>query len=193
MMSSPFSKAEYPILIQNLLLRMSIVKTDCVSLITRCFELNRVKFLFSLLGLILFSSFIIQSHAQLADNSDIPPRGVGIKDSPCGENKRTSNPKVLNAGSKVIIRWIETVEHTGNYWIEFSKANDKDWIRLKTVADTQNNSNDLPHYYETTITVPSINCDAYTIRVVQEMLDNHADMPTYYYSCVDIKIINGKC
>lgn len=155
--------------------------------------MNKLTLFFSLLGLLLFFSLKIQSHARIADNSDIPPRGVGMKDSPCGENTRTSNPKVLNAGSKVTVRWIETVDHTGNYWIEFSKANDKDWIRLKTVADTQNNSNDLPHYYEAAITVPSINCDACTIRVVQEMLDGHADMPTYYYSCADIKIINGKC
>jgi len=139
------------------------------------------------------TSIQIQSHARLADDSDIPPRGINMKDYPCGENQRGKSPKVLTAGTKVKIRWIETVDHTGRYWIEFSKANDKDWIRIKTIVDDQNNPATLPHSYEATITVPNVNCDSCTIRLVQEMIDSHADAPTYYYSCGDIKIINGKC
>ncbi len=143
--------------------------------------------------IIVLVSIQIYSHARLADDSDVPPRGINMKDSPCGENQRGKNPKVLTAGTKIKIRWIETVDHTGTYWIEFSKANDKDWIRLKTIADDQNNPATIPHSYEATITVPNMNCDSCTIRLVQEMIDGHADAPTYYYSCGDIKIINGKC
>jgi hypothetical protein len=43
---SPFSKAEYGILIQNLLLRMGIAKMDCSLFIKICFELNGVNFLY---------------------------------------------------------------------------------------------------------------------------------------------------
>lgn len=155
--------------------------------------MNKIFFLSFLFVLSLLVVIKVQPHARLADNSDVPPRGVALKDFPCGENVRTSNPKILNARSQIKIRWIETVDHTGSYWIEFSKANDKDWIRLKTIVDDQNNPATIPHYYETTITVPNVNCETCTLRLVQEMLDNHADMPTYYYSCGDIKIINGKC
>ncbi|MCE9501112.1 MAG: hypothetical protein K8R21_11550 [Leptospira sp.] len=147
----------------------------------------------------LFSSaiilFSIESwpHARLADNSDVPPRGTGMKDSPCGENVRTATPKILNAGSQITIRWIETVDHTGSFWIEYSKANDKNWIRLKTVTDDQNNAATIPHSFEATITVPNVNCNNCTLRIVQEMIDGHPDMPSYYYSCGDIKIVNAKC
>ena len=142
--------------------------------------------------LILFS-FNALSHARLSDKSDVTPRGPAMKDSPCGENARTSNPKILNAGSQITIRWIETVEHTGFYWIEFSKANDKGWVRLKTIIDTQNDLATLPHSFEETITVPNTNCSNCTLRVVQEMIDGHPELPTYYYSCGDIKIVNAKC
>ncbi len=135
----------------------------------------------------------LNSHARLSDNSDVPPRGYEMKDSPCGVNLKTNTPKTLTAGSVVTIRWTETVDHTGLYHIEFSKASDKDWVRLKTIPDLQNNPVTIPHLYETTITVPNINCQSCTIRVVQEMHDNHADMPTFYYSCGDIKIIKAKC
>jgi hypothetical protein len=152
----------------------------------------------TILGILLFITAIflavkIQPHARLADDSDVIPRGSEMKDSPCGENIRTNRPKVLQAGSKITIRWVETVEHSGNYWIEFSAANDRNWVRLKTIVDDQNNPATLPHLYETSITVPNVNCESCTMRLVQEMLDNHASMPTYYYSCGDIKIINAKC
>lgn len=146
-----------------------------------------------LFSICILTAIHIQSHARLADDSDVPPRGINLKDSPCGENLPGKNPKILTAGTTIKIRWIETVDHTGSYWIEFSKANDKNWIRLKTIVDDQNNPATLPHLYETTITVPNVNCESCSIRLVQEMIDGHADMPTYYFSCGDIKIIKGKC
>lgn len=132
------------------------------------------------------------AHALISSESDVPPRGEAMKDPPCGVNQRTNNPVSLKANSQITLRWKETVNHPGFYWIEFSKANDMNWYRLKTIVDTQNNTNDLPHLFETTINVPDVNCENCTIRVVQEMTENPFS-PTYYYSCGDIKITGGKC
>ncbi len=146
---------------------------------------------FLLLGIAL--SWSLYSHARLADNSDVTPRGLAMKNSPCGENTRSATAKTLTAGSQITVRWIETVDHTGSYWIEFSRANDTDWVRLKTIVDDQNNPATLPHLYVSTITVPNVNCSDCTIRLVQEMTDGNPASPTYYFSCGDIKIINAKC
>lgn len=131
-------------------------------------------------------------HAYITDDSDIKARGTDMKDPPCGVNVRSLSPTPLTAGSTITVRWAETVDHTGSYWIEFSACGDANWVRLKTIADTQNGGVPLPHLYSQTITVPNVNCDKCTIRVVQEMIDNHPDFPTYYYSCADIRITGAK-
>ncbi len=124
-------------------------------------------------------------HATLANESDVPARGAANKDAPCGVNVRGATYKTLVANNNMTIRWAETVDHPGRYWIEFSPANDTGWVRLRTVEDTQNGTG--LHCYTETVPVPNENCDACTIRVVQEMLEYPAS-PTYYYSCGDIRI-----
>lgn len=132
-------------------------------------------------------------HARMLRVATLIPRSTsdGLKTAPCGGVNRTGTSAVLTAGDTQTIRWEETIDHPGQYFIEFSAADDTGWVRLKAIPDIQRNGalNPLPHAYETTITVPNVSCDACTIRVIQEMTDRTP--PTYYYSCADIKIVGG--
>ncbi len=133
------------------------------------------------------------SHARMLATGTLFPRSNsdGLKSAPCGNVARTGVSAVLTAGATQTIKWEETIDHPGQYFIDFSASGDTNWVRLKAHPDVQRSgaTNPLPHYYETTVTVPNVNCEACTIRVIQEMTDRNP--ATYYYSCADIQIINA--
>lgn len=137
----------------------------------------------------LFSIFAY-GHARIAANSDVKPRNTnpGLKVAPCGMVASTTS-QTVQAGSVITFRWEETINHPGSYFIEFSPGGDTNWVRLKTIVDVQNNTNDLPHQYDTQVTIPNVPCDNCALRLVQEMTDRNP--PTYYYSCGDIRILAG--
>lgn len=142
---------------------------------------------------LIASSPMAWGHARMLRVETLVPRSSsdGLKTAPCGNVARTGTAAELTAGATQTIKWEETVDHPGQYFIEFSPSGDTGWVRLKAIPDIQRNgaANPLPHNYETTITVPNVPCEACTLRVIQEMTDRTP--PTYYYSCADIKIIGG--
>lgn len=129
------------------------------------------------------------AHAHISVDGPIPPRSadVGLKIAPCGNIARTSKSTVLQAGSTVTINWQETINHPGRFEFYFSPAGDTNWVLLKTVQDTQDGTNDLPHNYTTQLTLPNTPCTACTLQLIQVMLENPAS-PSYYYSCADIQL-----
>ncbi len=143
-----------------------------------------------ILTLILFAS-TVWGHARFSLTGTTPPRNnsTGLKTGPCGGLPRTASPVVLQAGATLQLQWEEVVDHPGRFEFYFSAANDEQFQLLKTVADTQN-SGALPHTYTATITVPTTNCTACTLQMIQVMTENPAS-PRNYYSCADIQIQGG--
>jgi hypothetical protein len=128
------------------------------------------------------------AHSRFNPAGNIPGRTITIlKTGPCGGIARTTTPKVLQAGSTVNVDWEETINHPGYYEFYFSPANDANFTLIKTVPDDQNGTNDLPHEFHNTVTLPNTPCDACTLQMIQVMTENPA-APTYYYSCADIQL-----
>ena len=140
-----------------------------------------------IIGFFFIASMAL-GHARFTTNSDVTPRNnnPALKVGPCGEVPRTANPTQLVAGQQITLRWEETIDHPGSYFIEFSPASDDNWVRVATIVDLQNGDATIPHFYSYVMTVPNIVCQDCTIRLVQEMTDRNP--PTYYYSCGDIQI-----
>ena len=139
------------------------------------------------ISLMLFSS-LGHAHARLKANPAIKIRSTsdGIKTGPCGGLPRSATPAVLTAGQTVTVEWEETIYHPGQFEIYFSAANDQNFSLLKTIPQDQNNQN-LPHQFSTTITLPNVACQACTLQLIQVMLEN-PNVPTYYYSCADMQL-----
>jgi hypothetical protein len=157
-----------------------------------------------LLNVLLVSIFMTPSdraeaHARIAVGSNLPPRSTspGLKTAPCGGVIRTNIPTILQAGTTMTVSWEETINHPGQFEFSFSKKNDLGFTPMKlstdvdaVIIDTQNGTNDLPHQFSATIKIPTENCAACTIRLIQVMTEN-PDNPTYYYSCADVQIVGG--
>ncbi len=137
--------------------------------------------------LLLFSS-LGHTHARLKANSSVKIRSTsdGIKTGPCGGLPRSPTPTILAAGQTVTVDWEETIYHPGRFEIYFSTANDQNFTLLKTIPQNQNNQN-LPHQFSTTVTLPNVACQACTLQLIQVMLEN-PNVPTYYYSCADMQL-----
>lgn len=129
------------------------------------------------------------SHARLKAAGNVPARSAnaGLKIAPCGGVARTLNSKSFVAGSTISVDWEETINHPGRFEIYFSEANDANWVLLKTVSDTMDLTNDLPHSSTTTVTLPNVPCTACTIQLVQVMTENPM-APSLYYSCGDVQL-----
>lgn len=127
-------------------------------------------------------------HARMKSDSAIIPRSSSdsLKTGPCGGVVRTSTPKAYAPGATITVKWEETINHPGRFEFYFSPANDSNFVLLKTVNDTMDSTNDLPHQYSTTITLPSTPCDNCTLQMIQVMTDRSP--PSNYYSCADIKL-----
>ena len=133
----------------------------------------------------------LSAHARLKAGGTLSPRNnkPGLKTGPCGGVARTNSAKEFLVGQKINIQWEETINHPGRYEFYFSKANDEDFILLKTVVDEQNTriTNTDYHQYETEITLPLEACEACTLQMIQVMTENPSN-PSLYFSCADIKL-----
>lgn len=156
-------------------------------------------FSMALVAASVFISVEAGAHARIALGSNLPPRSTspGLKSAPCGGIIRTNIPTVLQAGTVMTVSWEETINHPGQFEFSFSKKDDADFAPMKlntdvdaVIIDTQDGTNDLPHQFSTTVKIPTENCSACTIRLIQVMTENPAN-PTFYYSCADVQIVNG--
>lgn len=128
------------------------------------------------------------SHARLT--YPVPRNNnAGIKVGPCGGLARSTSPILLQGGKSLTILWEETVDHPGRYIFSLSMGNDLNFQQniLAIVSDQQNSGSSLPHRFQTTVTVPNIECSACTLQMIQSMEENPA-APNYYYSCADVVI-----
>jgi hypothetical protein len=128
-------------------------------------------------------------HARLRLGGTLPPRSTsaGLKAGPCGNVARTNAPTILQAGQSLVVQWDEVIDHPGYYRIAFSPANDAGFDVNVLAAKVD----DLPgvHAYQTTVTVPNVECTQCTIQMIQYMTENSP--PSLYYSCADIEIRKG--
>lgn len=131
-----------------------------------------------------------EAHSRFNPAGNIPGRSTASngKVGPCDGVARTGTAKVLASGSQVRVDWQETIQHPGYYEIYFSAAGDANFVKIATIQDTQNLSNDLPHNFSTTVTLPTGTCTDCTLQLVQVMTENNP--PTMYYSCADIELAN---
>ncbi len=130
-----------------------------------------------------------QAHIRAKTSGNLVPRSTSdsLKSAPCGGVARALSSATYTPGQTITMTWEETINHPGRFEISFSPAGDANWQLLKTIPDTMDNTNDLPHQYSTTVTLPNTPCTACTIQLIQVMTENPMS-PTYYYSCSDIKL-----
>ena len=154
----------------------------------------RILFVISCAVSALLAAPPLAAHSRLKAGKPFALRNTndGNKEAvaPCGSTTRNANPTQLKPGSKITVQWEETVQHPGRFKLQFSPANDQNWQDLTTVVDTQNDGATLPHSYSVDLTLPTVECAACTIRLIQVMEENPAS-PTNYYSCGDIKLTNN--
>jgi hypothetical protein len=120
---------------------------------------------------------------------------------PCGPIARTNQRTVLAPGSRVTVKFGETIDHPGCFLVSYSKANDQNFQLLANVKHNPDGgaSRANPRPYETTVTMPNETCDDCTLQLVQVMLANDtvacppAQYPvgSRYYSCADISLRAG--
>ena len=154
----------------------------------------------SLLALISVSMFALQAHAHIR----ITPAGrMGTSDrvkfiqnnknnptvpdspGPCSNNTtRMATPLQLTGGQQFSFSIQETINHPGRFYVQFSTGGDAGFWQaanqLALVEDTQNNgTTNVP------FTVPNMNCNTCTLRVLQEMDEQPGE---FYVHCVDVNI-----
>lgn len=104
---------------------------------------------------------------------------------PCSTfTTRMATPIQLNPGQTFSFTVQETINHPGRFYVQYSPANDADfWLpanQLALVQDTQNRGTTTVSF-----TVPNVNTNTATIRVLQEMDEQPGE---YYVHCVDVRI-----
>lgn len=132
------------------------------------------------------------AHFRLKPTNEVAIRSqqTGLKTGPCGNQPRLASYPTLTAGQSFVVTWEETIQHPGRYEFSLSTGNDQNFVLLATVPDTQDERNDLPHQYSTTLTLPAgVTCDACTLQAIQVMTDVPTN-PTNYYSCADLHIVS---
>lgn len=141
--------------------------------------------------LIFLTAYSVQghSHARLLPGGVLVPRNnnSGLKVGPCGGVAKSASPTILQKGQVVQVEWEETVNHPGRYEFYFSISGEQNFVLLKTVEDTQNRVDDLPHRYSTDVQLPDVECTDCVFQMIQVMTEN-PDFPRNYYSCADVEL-----
>lgn len=134
------------------------------------------------------------------------------KSEPCGSAGAPSSNKItkVGAGTKLVVRWTETVPHPGHFRIAI--AEDRDDLVDPEPVVTDNDCKSAPiqsspvapvvadgvadhgssavgDTYQEEITIPSTPCEKCTLQVTQFM-KQHAPS-CFYYHCAWIKIVDG--
>ena len=131
-------------------------------------------------------------------------RTTSQKDGPCGTPTSTRGTMVCRyrPGATVMIRFEETIEHSGHFRLSFdddgqdfrnpSGPNDTavgDGVIIldNAIADRNVNGADPMYTYE--VTLPDVTCDNCTLQLIQVMTTastyGEADL---YYQCADIEL-----
>lgn len=136
------------------------------------------------------------AHIQL----DEPTQREGAqKAGPCGaaNSTRGSDITALTGGSSFTVKWRETINHPSHYRISIDldgqdgfedPASQDDFFTNDLVLADNIADGGTP--YETTITIPNMDCDNCTLQLIQVMYDKppYGDGNDMYYQCADITI-----
>ena len=166
------------------------------------------------LALLAFAS-PADAHIRLlspAARYEITGFDTGIKSCPCGlgdsnrscnlatdssDPDRSENVLRVEAGSQLVLRFDEYVDHTGSFRVAFDPdgadmADFNDNILVPIVADPAGTGGQI---WEIPVTVPDEPCDNCTLQLIQAMhgnttvpVEDPAPLSTYY-TCVDLEIV----
>lgn len=126
-------------------------------------------------------------HARLKASNELKIRSsnAGVKNGPCGGYTKAA-PAELQGGQSITVNWEETIYHPGRFEFYFSATGDSNFTLLKTVVNDQQ-AQQLPHQFTTTLTLPNVACTNCTFQMIQVMEENPA-APSNYYSCADMRL-----
>ncbi len=158
---------------------------------------------FTVIALVAGIPATVFAHARLVQpkpRTDNP----GGKAGPCDGVPRTTMYTQYDAGATITVKWQETIDHSGCFDIDFSPADDKNWVRLKRIQDDAGTAPDA--MYTTTVQLPQgVTCPNCTLALRQIMVSSAAGQqlgavcnqntpdemdggPPTYFSCADIRI-----
>jgi hypothetical protein len=157
------------------------------------------------LAALLVGSSIAAAHTRVdipppRDNRDgyKPGRTAGFV-QPCGVKRSAAQPLTTwPAGSTQLVKWTETVHHDGCFLVEFATSDAGPFQKLTMLK--HGNATDSGHKWQTSITLPDVECTDCIFRVRQVMLDGDGDAApcppanmkdddaTLYYSCANVKL-----
>lgn len=171
------------------------------------------------LGLTLLLSLIPTTAFAHVELLEPQPRLAGreggrqLKTGPCGqtENARTTDRiSVFEPGQEITVRWEEYIDHPGYFRIAFDVDGDDDFpIRANQDSVDPATDNPAAEYpvgdvilkyvedskgtYETTVTLPDVECDNCTLQLTQFMYDKVGSGTDneYYFQCADIVLQRG--
>ncbi|MBN8540657.1 MAG: hypothetical protein J0L82_09745 [Deltaproteobacteria bacterium] len=110
---------------------------------------------------------------------------VADNPGPCANFRtRMATPLQLTPGQTFTFSVQETINHPGRFYVQFSPANDTGfWLPANELARVEDPLNRATT--PVSFTVPNVNTNTATIRVLQEMDEQPGE---YYVHCVDVNI-----
>jgi MYXO-CTERM domain-containing protein len=156
------------------------------------------------------------AHIRLLSHAaryDITGFDTGIKSCPCGSGMsnrscnlatdasdpdgRSDNVTRVEAGSQIVLRFEEYVDHQGSYRVAFDPdgadmADFDDNILVPIVPDPENEDGLI---WEIPVTIPNMSCDNCTLQLIQAMHGDQTNPVTdpsgvnTYYQCIDLEIV----
>lgn len=142
---------------------------------------------------IQFLTGLVWAHTHMLDPiARLTALGINpsnLKTGPCGNLAPSSTPTVITPGTDVTIKWEETIEHPGRYYIKLASDNTiTNILQEIEILDEQSDRATIPHQYSVTISIPpDLECPDCTIQLIQSMEEDPLN-PRFYYSCSDINI-----
>jgi hypothetical protein len=115
-----------------------------------------------------------------------------MKGGPCGrgdgEDGRTSHFARYQPGETITVRWTETIDHVGSFWVAFDDDGadqvDFDANVLHTESDPRNESGQA---WQAEVILPDVDCNNCTLQLRQVMTTSENPSPNeIYFQCADL-------
>jgi hypothetical protein len=150
-----------------------------------------------IVGALVAAPAVASAHARLLLPVPRTPNDNYKTPSPCGPAAKGEPKADFQSGAQIMVRWEETIQHTGCFQIALSSNNDQSFTVLAQVDDLGNTTLNTP--IDLTVKLPDgLSCANCTLVLRQIMLgqvcpNNPQIDPengsTTYYSCADIRIL----
>jgi hypothetical protein len=147
-----------------------------------------------IVGALVAAPAVASAHARLLLPVPRTPN-PDYKTSPCGPAAKGEPKADFQSGAEIMVRWEETIQHTGCFQIALSSNNDQTFTVLGQYNDLGNTPLNTP--IDETVKLPEgLSCANCTLVLRQLMLgsacpNNPQDdlQASTYYSCADIRIL----